>query len=253
MHSQTAEMLRLARTPKWLGLAAIAIAIVIGCIVLGRWQYDRTYSILQAERVAQAAPIPIEEAVSVDEGIPGESIGRPVTASGEYLANAQVSILHRSREGKAGVWILTPLQLAGGDIIGVLRGWLPTPDAPGAIPPGGPVNVAGIVHPDEPFYADATGEPGTAIAISSERLRGAWGPRTLPGYVMLTSQEPAAAPAPLPVPAVVQTADVPFPLRNFVYAFQWWVFAGFAVVVYFRWLWLDAARAREAATTVVSS
>jgi hypothetical protein len=36
--------------------------------------------------------------------------------------------------------------------------------------------------------------------------------------------------------------DVAFPLQNFFYAVQWWVFALFAVVVYARWLYLDAKK-----------
>jgi cytochrome oxidase assembly protein ShyY1 len=51
----------------------------------------------------------------------------------------------------------------------------------------------------------------------------------------------SATAAPEPAAPTVQTADVPFPLQNFFYAFQWWIFAAFAVVVYLRWLWLDAA------------
>lgn len=249
MRSQPAEMLHQARSPRWIGLAAVAIAIVIGCILLGRWQYDRTYSILQAERVAQSAPIDVAQAMSGDV-LPSESIGRPVSAKGTYLADEQVTVLHRSLNGEPGVWLLTPLSLDDGRIVAVLRGWLPAADAPGAVPPGGTVEISGIVHPDEPFYADAVNDPGTELAISSQRLRRDWGGGTLPGFVMLTAQRPEYSPAPLPVPAIVQTADVPFPLRNFVYAFQWWVFAAFALIVYFRWLWLDAARARAEATTV---
>ena len=48
-----------------------------------------------------------------------------------------------------------------------------------------------------------------------------------------------------PVPPTVQTSDVPFPLQNFFYAFQWWIFAGFGVVVYLRWLWLESAQVDE--------
>ena len=33
---------------------------------------------------------------------------------------------------------------------------------------------------------------------------------------------------------------MPFPLQNFAYAFQWWIFALFAMVVYARWLYVDA-------------
>ena len=246
MTSSAAEMLRLARTPKWIGLGLVALAIVAACILLGRWQYDQTFNIIQAERYAQAQAVDVEQAVT-PEGLPDESIGRPVTATGAYVASGQVAILHRSLDGAPGVWILTPLELSGGAIVGVLRGWLPSVQSPGAEPPRGTVEVAGLLHPDEPFYADAVTEPGTALAVSSSRMREAWGPRTLDGFIMLTGQMPMADPAPAPVPATVQTADVPFPLRNFVYAFQWWVFAAFALVVYVRWLWLDS-RAEAPAT-----
>ena len=249
MSPQLAEALRLARTPRWLGILALAIVLAIGCIVLGRWQLDRTLSILDAERAAQQAPIAVEQVVSA-EGLPNESIGRPVIARGTYVAGAQFAILQRSLDGRAGVWMLAPLRLADGSIIGVLRGWLPAADAPGASPPDGPVEVAGVLHPDEGFYADAVTAPGTLVAITGERLRAAWGERTLPGYVMLTSEAPAMSPAPIPVPPTVQTADVPFPLRNFVYALQWWIFAGFVLVVAVRWLWMDATRPQE--TTVTS-
>jgi cytochrome oxidase assembly protein ShyY1 len=239
-------MLRLARTPKWIGLGLIALAVVVACILLGRWQYEQTFNIIQAERFAQSQPVDVEQAVTL-EGLPDESIGRPVTASGTYLAAGQVAILQRSLDNEPGVWILTPLELSSGAVIGVLRGWLPSAQAPGAEPLSGRVEVAGLLHPDEPFYADAVNDPGTALAVSSTRLRQAWGPQTLEGFIMLTEQRPVSDPGPLPVPATVQTADVPFPLRNFVYAFQWWVFAAFALVVYGRWLWLDA-RPEPAAT-----
>jgi cytochrome oxidase assembly protein ShyY1 len=104
------------------------------------------------------------------------------------------------------------------------------------------------MHPDERFYPDAVTEPGTAVAISSARQSASWGPGTRSGYVMLTETSTgsdelsgSATTAPEPAAPTVQTADVPFPLQNFFYAVQWWIFAAFAVVVYLRWLWLDAA------------
>ena len=245
MSSSATEMLRLARSPKWIGLGLIALAVIAACILLGRWQYDQTFNIIQAERFAQSQPVDIEQVVT-PEGLPDESIGRPVTATGRYLASGQVSVLHRALGDEPGVWILTPLELPGGAVVGVLRGWLPSPRAPGAEPPSGTVEVAGLLHPDEPFYADAVTEPGTVLAVSGSRMRALWGAQTLEGFIMLTEQRPMTDPAPAPVPATVQTTDVPFPLRNFVYAFQWWVFAAFAVLVYVRWLWLDSRAATRA-------
>ena len=245
---QAEDLLRLARTPRWISLALVALALIAGCVFLGLWQWDRTQNIVEAERLAVSAPVAVEEIAGVDDQLPDASIGRPVVAQGRYLMGGQVIVVQRSLRGQPGVWVLTPLELSDGSVIGVLRGWLESGSAPGIIPPSGDVTVTGIMHPDERFYPDAVMDPGIAVAISSARLRDSWGPQTRSGYVMLTETSPSsdelagsATPAPQPAVPTVQTAGVPFPLQNFFYAIQWWIFALFIVVVYARWLRLDAA------------
>ena len=242
---QADDLLRRARTPRWIGLALVGLVLIAGCVLLGRWQWDRTQNIVEAERVAVSAPIDVEDVDALGEPLPDASIGRPVVARGRYLAEGQVVVLQRSLRDQAGVWVLTPFELADGSVVGVLRGWLPTADAPGIVPPPGEVTVTGIMHPNERFYPDAVTEPGTAVAISSDRLAQEWGEATRAGYIMLTASSPAQDPAPEPAVPTVQTADVPFPLQNFFYAFQWWIFAVFVVVVYLRWLWLDVSDGRD--------
>jgi cytochrome oxidase assembly protein ShyY1 len=246
---QAEDLLGRARTPRWIGLALVALVLIAGCVFLGRWQWDRTQNIVEAERLAVSAPVAVEVIAGVDDQLPDASIGRPVVAQGRYLKGGQVIVVQRSLRGQPGVWVLTPLELSDGSVIGVLRGWLESDAAPGIIPPSGDVTVTGIMHPDERFYPDAVTDPGIAVAISSARLSDSWGPQTRSGYVMLTETSPSAdqttgsvTPAPEPAVPTVQTADVPFPLQNFFYAFQWWIFALFIVVVYARWLWLDAGR-----------
>lgn len=245
---QAEALLRLASTPRWIGLALVALLFIGGCVFLGRWQWDRTQNIVEAERVAVSAPVAVEGIAGVDDQLPDASIGRPVVAQGRYLAGDQVIVVQRSLRGRPGVWVLTPLELLDGSIIGVLRGWLESATSPGILPPSGDVTVTGIMHPDERFYPDAVTDPDIAVAISSARLSDSWGPQTRSGYVMLTETSliadqatDSATPAPEPAVPTVQTAGVPFPLQNFFYAFQWWIFALFIVVVYARWLWLDAA------------
>jgi len=245
---QAEDLLGRARTPRWIGLALVALVLIAGCVFLGRWQWDRTQNIVEAERLAVSAPVAVEVIAGVDDQLPDASIGRPVVAQGRYLKGGQVIVVQRSLRGQPGVWVLTPLELSDGSIIGVLRGWLESDGAPGIIPPSGDVTVTGIMHPDERFYPDAVTDPGIAVAISSARLSDSWGQGTRSGYVMLTETSPTsdqttgvATPAPEPALPTVQTAGVPFPLQNFFYAFQWWIFALFIVVVYARWLRLDAA------------
>lgn len=250
-------VLRTAITPRWLGFAALAVIFMIGCVLLGRWQWDRTQDIIEAEQASQSAPRPIEEVATPGGDLANDLIGQPVTAAGTYDVAGQVMVVNRSFKDQPGVWVVTPLRLADGSLIAVLRGWLPDSNSPGATPPETPVYVTGVVQPDEGFYAAAIPDPGTLVAISSTELRKLWGPETRPGYLTLATQIPNTSPAPTPVPPTVVTDNVAFPIQNLFYAIQWLIFAAFAILVYGRWLWRDAqemnAAADEVPTTVTTS
>lgn len=242
-HPSPRSVLRLALTSRWLLALGLVILLAVAGALLGRWQWDRTQSILAAERAALSAPIPVEDAVGTDGStLPSDSIGRPVVAIGEYVPAMQVAVTNREHEGRPGVWIVTGLRLADGRFVAVLRGWLAGAQAPGAVAPDGRLSVAGVLQPDETFYADAQNQPGTVAAIAHDRLAQLWGSPLTPGFIVLATQEPDPSPAPVPVLPTVQTSNVPFPLQNFVYAFQWWLFALFGIVVFGRWLWLEARR-----------
>jgi surfeit locus 1 family protein len=237
--------LRLAATPRWLGLAAITIVLVVAAFLLGRWQWDKTQTVLEAERASASQPIPLEQVLPPGKtSLPGGVIGQPVTLAGRFEPTMQTVITNRELDGHPGVWIVTGLRLGDGRVAAVLRGWLSSADEGAAIVPAEPVTLTGIVQPDEAFYADASSAPGTAASIASDRLSAAWGTPVLPGYTVLTMELPPRNAAPAPVPPTVETGNVPFPLRNLVYALQWWLFAMFAVFVFVRWLRMDAAEGR---------
>lgn len=250
------RMLRLALTPRWIALGVLALALILGCALLGRWQWDRTQDILAAERAAQGAPISVGELAPPGAEIDGADIGRQVVATGTYLGAQQVIVTNRLLDSRPGVWVVTPLQSADGSVIAVNRGWLPDSGAAGLIPPLGQVTVRGTYTPDEEFYADAPTSDRSVLTISGTGLGLRWKLPTYAGYLNLVTQSPPSREAPIPVPATVQTSDVPFPLQNFGYAFQWWVFALFVVFAYVRWLSLDArpkAGSSEPDSTTVPS
>jgi surfeit locus 1 family protein len=225
---------QLMRTPRWIALGAVAVLFALAALGLGRWQWERSADIIRAEQAARAEPVAIESLTAVGEDFENPLIGRPVLASGRYLADAQTAVLSRTVDGRPGVWILTPLALADGSAIAVVRGW-----APGDVPvPSGPVNVQGIWHPNERFYRDEPPNEEGVFAISSERLRERWNLPLRPGFIMLSGQVPPSDL--LAVPQTVRTADVPFPIQNVFYAIQWFIFAGFAGWVYVRWLRLES-------------
>ena len=245
MSSRSEAVRRVVFTPRWFGLTILALVIVIAFIFFGRWQWQRTNDILAAERLAAAQPVAVETITDTDGELVAESIGRPVTAIGRYDPNRQVSVTNRGLNGVSGVWIVTALTLDDSTLVPVIRGWLPNSATPGVEPPAERIEIDGVLTPFETFYAAA--EAGTEIAaISEDVIRQSWGSNTRNAVIVLQSQNPVTTPAPTPVPPTVTTADVPFPWQNFFYAFQWWVFAGFVVVVWARWLQLDVRRSSVA-------
>ena len=239
---------RRALSPRWLVALGLLVAFIVACIFLGIWQWDRTSNILNAERAANAQPAPVNEVVSGIE-LDDASIGRPVTATGTYRNESTIS--GRLLGDETGVWVVSELVMSSGDAIAVVRGWSPNTQEITTVTDQ--VQIAGIVHPDEYFYADAAIDEASLVTISSSSLEQVWGVDLLPGFLVLTEQVPQPIGYPEPVPPTVQTGDVPFPLQNFFYAIQWWLFAIFAVVVYLRWLWLDARDSTMDSTTVGQS
>lgn len=216
-------------------LTLVAVFLSALCIVAGVWQGSRTRDIVDAERAAVSAPIPVLEAASVD-GFPATSVGRPVTASGDYADAEQLLVTPRERDGRAGEWVITPF-LVDGVTVAVLRGWVDSASSPALAVPSGPVRLEGALQPFEEFYAEQARRPdGTLVAVSRPEIEAAWGTPVLSVVLVLARQEPASVPAPQSVPLTVQTADVPFPLQNAAYTLQWFVFAGFVWVMW--WLWV---------------
>lgn len=229
---------QLIRTPRWIALGVVTVLFALAAIGLGRWQWDRSQDIIRAEQVSRAEPIAIEMLTDVGEDFDNALIGRPILAAGNYLADQQTAVLSRTVDGRRGVWVLTPLALADGTAITVVRGWAPSLEQ--AEVPNGPIQIAGIWHPSERFYPDEPNDAQGVFAVSSERLRDRWGLPLRPGFIMLTNQIPQSDL--LLVPQTVTTADVPFPVQNVFYAIQWFIFAGFFGWIYVRWLRLESSR-----------
>jgi len=230
------ELLRLAFTLKWLLRAGVGVLIIVGFIFLGRWQWDRSQDVLAQERAALAQPVAVDSLNPLGSEITSDTVGRAVTAQGTFVGSEQRFVVHRESNGNPGVWVVTPLRLADGSLIAVMRGWLPTVTSPGASAPTGSIALQGTLQTDESFYKGVKGTGNTVPAISQDTLN--LGPNARWGYIRMTSQQPQVQPAPIPVPVPPAQGSVPFPLQNFFYAIQWWVFALFIVGAYLRWLWL---------------
>lgn len=232
--------MRLLRSRRWVTLTVVAVLLVVACGLLGRWQYSRSYR--PADGYTQEpAPVAIASLDSSQHPLTAVVVNRQVTMSGTYDASQQRLIAGHTLGGAAVLWVVTPLRLAGGGAVEVLRGWLSHPDSALATPPTAPVQVIGRIRPLESAPAgQSSSAPGAAAAIDSALL-GQLPYPVLAAYVVRTAQLPPDPLSLQPVPS----QPPPSPpgakklyLLNAFYAIQWWIFA---LLVLYTWQRLFSA------------
>lgn len=232
-------MIRRLTTARALGLLVVALALIAAMIAMGRWQfgvYDDSQR-ADAQALMRRAPVPLDAALGPDQALPSASIGVPVSVEGHYDSNDQVYV--RGFPGAKDAYaVVTPLLTASGSAVLVLRG---SSAAPQAQVPAGPVRISGVLEPSR-----AEGTPLNSRRVTS----GLWvpglvshvSPDLYSGYVILTTSDPSESlpriAPPLPDPS--RWAG----LRNLLYAFQWWIFAGFVGFMWWR-IVTDAADAQQ--------
>jgi surfeit locus 1 family protein len=114
---------------------ALVLAAAAVCVRLGFWQLDR----LEQRRARNAAlreamalpPLRLDAAVLPEVmAAPERFLNRRVVVRGVYDPAGEVVLRGRSREGRPGVHLATPLRIAGAEgAVLVNRGWVPSPDA----------------------------------------------------------------------------------------------------------------------------
>jgi cytochrome oxidase assembly protein ShyY1 len=235
-------MYRFLLSPKWLAFHAICLAGVILMVNLGFWQLNRLdeRNEFNAEvgAVIDSEPVPLDVLLA-DPGTDQEGVEwTPVVASGTYLAD-QIVVFNRSQEGQAGDNVLTALELGGGDLVLVNRGFITPPGSAPPAPPQGTIEILGRVrlsHGDgtEPLPGGATGNGVEVRKVEVGRLANEFEQPVLPVYLDLIASEPpvgAGDPAPVPAP---ELSDGP----HLSYAIQWFIFATSVAVG-----WVFAVRA----------
>jgi cytochrome oxidase assembly protein ShyY1 len=228
---------RFLTTPRWLGLAALMLAMAAVMVLLGNWQLDRyrqrTAINDRIDAAAVVAPVPLA-AVSAPGRAPSADVAwTRVTATGRYDPAHEVLARGRTLDGRVGFEVLTPLVLDDGSTVLVDRGWVPAAarggaDADPTVPPApaGEVTVVGVVHRPQ-RGAGAPTRRGARLevrAIDPARLAAAL-PYPVHG-VYIAVQSPGQDGL-TPVPPRRENA-----LQNGGYALQWWLFAALTLVGY---------------------
>lgn len=233
------------RNPVFVFALISLIAVCVLFFFLGKWQWDRTQNILEAERAAAAEPV-AAELVLADQ-LRSEDFGRTVKTRGTYNPINQVRVTNRLDGGGdqalVGEWIVSQFITTSGISVAVVRGWVPAGSE--FVTAEGQIDISGVLQPNEAFYQGSGVSSSEVVVIDSDALETVWGVELSDGFIVLQQQDPTASGEPLPVPATISTADVPFPLQNFFYAIQWWIFAGFAVILFIRWVLVSSRKTTD--------
>ena len=147
-------MYRFAFRPLWLLSHLFSIFLVVLFVNLGFWQIRRLHEKEDRRDTITARTeepaVPLEQLLSDTDPAHIEDLRyRSATVEGTYVADADVMIDNRSKDGLPGAWIVTPLRLDDGTIVAVSRGFQgfdsgridPPP------PPSGTVDVVGTIMP----------------------------------------------------------------------------------------------------------
>ena len=233
----------------------ILIATIVGVAItanLGAWQLRRA-----AQKIALQDALESRARLSVlfapdlahDEAQAQAQHYRPVHLRGHWVAAHSVFLDNRQMAGRAGFYLVTPLQLEGRrEAVLVQRGWVPRDQRdrtllPAVPTPGGVVEVDGrIAPPPARLYEFAPSARGAIRQnLDLDEFRRETGLALAPLSVLESSEtadSPVAAGAGLlrqwPRPAV----DVQ---KHYGYAFQWFALCALMAGLY---VWFQLVRPR---------
>ncbi|MFZ9292428.1 MAG: SURF1 family protein [Ilumatobacteraceae bacterium] len=156
--------------PRWIALHLAVLVGILGCASLSQWQWRRHVERrdFNAALEARAALAPADAASLVDAP-PAGVAWRTVEAVGRWVPEATLEVVNRSQDGRAGRNVVTPLRLASGTLVLVVRGFAPL-DVAVAPPPAGEVRVAGVVRESEARRRGQVSDPPDGPLREAQRL-----------------------------------------------------------------------------------
>ena len=220
-------------------LVATAAAVLLGLWQVQAWQ-DRREA--EARDLTQVEALPLTDVMGPDDPFPGDRVGQPVTLSGTWLSDVTVFVDDREHDGQDGFWMVSPLLLADGAAVPVVLGWVADPASAPATPSGA-ADVDGWLQPSEGTGAtdddpDDDVLPQLRTADLVQLVDG-----DLYGAYVVARDGVAGLPAG-DLEALPEAGNLTA-LRNLLYGLEWWVFGGFAVFLWWRWV-RDETRPAEA-------
>jgi surfeit locus 1 family protein len=212
--------------PRWLLSHLLVALLVVVMINLGFWQLRRLDEKRDRNALVEARMDQPEVAVgdllepSAGDTAVDEARFRRVTATGTYDDGATVEVRNRTQDGAPGAWLVTPLELAGGERVGVIRGFVGF-ESDGSFAqapaPEGRVTVTGLVMDPDRLGGTAGRDLGPLLGEGG----------VLPGLVQADGSTPPESDEIQAVPPP-ELSEGP----HLGYAVQWFIFSTIGVVGY---------------------
>lgn len=172
------DLLQVLKQPKWLAMLLALPLLMALSVTAANWQYERhERRSAQEQRVEQAqstAPVPVSSVLGPAQPLAPDQQFTTVTVTGQYDPQS-VLIRNRPLNETPGLWVVTPLRMADGSQILVLRGWLEATRAnaqQATAPPApvGPVTVTGVLQPSEAKRGAGVLSNGEATSLNTQTL-----------------------------------------------------------------------------------
>lgn len=266
------RMSKAALKPEKILLLLVFIAAAFVCGRLGVWQLDRAYeraNLAQQHALEEAEnqqPAALADVLLPQATFGGSLVGKRVEVTGTYEPENQFLVNDRIINGQTGFLVLDSLLvtedgsggaswegLSGNPRMPVLRGWIPANavDVNGAITeewarkvavPEGSVDLVGWLQASESTLTVSLPQ-GQTNSVSSAALANEWGNPIYGGYLVPQESVPADSSEIVPLPRPSIEGSEGLNVQNVFYALQWWLFGGFAVILWLRLVRDDAKRA----------
>lgn len=230
--------------PRSRGFYVVTFAMLLGVALtmrLGFWQLSRAAEKeqRQAEITAQMqAPILVTSSL-LEAPLNFKRVYQRVVLQGQWLPEHTVYLDNRPMNGRAGFWVLTPLQLDNNTRVLVQRGWLPRHQVdrtllPQMQTPSGQVQVQGRIAPppsDLMTLSAAPVQESASSELSQIRQNIEWDAfeaqvgGTFAAMVLQTDEASDGLLRDWPqISAGVE--------KNLAYAFQWFCLAALQLILY---------------------
>ena len=256
-------MLKTAAKPKWIAALVFALAAAAVLVLLSQWQFTSSLKKDVAPPSVTEKVQPLLQTMDPGEAMLGSIEGQLVTASGHFDSGKQVLVPSRLQGGQRGYWVVTAFAVDGAPVlqgvaatkeavIPVARGWVASTDnVPAA--PAGTIELEGRLLNSEGPVLDTGLPAGQVSALASAELTNIWDVTTYAAFIVSHSElvdgrdVGAAASAgltPITVTATDQNDKVNW--LNIFYAAEWFIFAGFALFLWWRLVADDYRRDQDA-------